>query len=96
MEKVSATGRDNQDIAAAVGVNRQLARRWRNRYARQGLTGIAQDAPGRGRKPRVRDAVAAKIIHTTTQTQPGVAVKFCGLAHSGGEYFNSGFESDSW
>ena len=66
----AALGRDNQDIAEAVGVSRQLVGRWRNRYSKQGLAGIAQDAPGRGRKPKVRDAVAAKIIHATTQSQP--------------------------
>jgi hypothetical protein len=42
----AALGRDNQDIAEAVGLSRKLVGCRRNRYARQGLAGIAQDAPG--------------------------------------------------
>jgi transposase len=61
---------ENKDIAAAVGVTRQLVGRWRNRYAARGLAGIEKDAPGRGRKATLRDSVAAKIIHATTRTRP--------------------------
>jgi len=67
---MAAEGRENRDIAAAVGVTRQLVGRWRTRYAASGLAGIEKDAPGRGRKATVRDSVAAKIIHATTQTKP--------------------------
>jgi transposase len=67
---MAAEGRENKDIAVSVGVTRQLVGRWRNRYAAQGLAGIEKDAPGRGRKATVRDSVAARIIHATTQTKP--------------------------
>ena len=67
---LAAEGQDNKDIAAEVGVTRQLVGRWRNRYVAQGLAGIEQDAPGRGRKATVRDAVAAQIIEWTTQRRP--------------------------
>jgi transposase len=67
---MATEGRENLDIAAAVGVTRQLVGRWRTRYVASGLAGIEKDAPGRGRKATVRDSVAAKIIHATTQTKP--------------------------
>lgn len=70
---MASEGKDNNDIAAAVGVTRQLVGRWRNRYVQQGLAGIEKDAPGRGRKATARDSVAAKIIHATTQTKPANA-----------------------
>jgi transposase len=69
----AAEGQENKDIAEAVGVTRQLVGRWRNRYASHGLAGIGKDAFGRGRKPTIREAVAAKIIHATTQTKPAAA-----------------------
>jgi transposase len=67
---LAAEGQENKDIAQTVGVTRQLVGRWRSRYVQQGLAGIEKDAPGRGRKATVRDAVAAKIIEATTQTKP--------------------------
>lgn len=70
---LAAEGQQNKDIAAEVGVTRQLVGRWRNRYAAQGLAGIEKDAPGRGRKATRRDSLAAKIIHATTQTKPANA-----------------------
>jgi len=63
-------GQENKDIAAEVGVTRQLVGRWRNRFVQFGLGGITQDAPGRGRKPTVRDALAPKIVEMTTQQKP--------------------------
>jgi transposase len=70
---LATQGQENRDIAQAVGVTRQLVGRWRTRYVAQGLAGIQKDAPGRGRKPVVRDALAAKIIEMTTQSKPANA-----------------------
>jgi transposase len=70
---LAAQGQENKDIAAHVGVTRQLVGRWRSRYVAHGLAGIEKDAPGRGRKPTRRDALAAKIIQATTQTRPAHA-----------------------
>jgi transposase len=63
-------GQENRDIAAEVGVTRQLVGRWRNRFCQLGLDGIVKDAPGRGRKPTVRDALVQTIIEMTTQHKP--------------------------
>jgi len=70
---MASEGQDNKDIAAEVGVTRQLVGRWRNRYLQQGLAGIEKDAPGRGRKATRRDSLVAMIIHATTQTKPANA-----------------------
>ncbi len=67
---LAAAGQENQDIAAALHVTRQLVGRWRNRYAQQGLAGIEKDAPGRGRKATARDAMTPRIIEWTTRRKP--------------------------
>jgi transposase len=67
---LAAEGRQNKEIAQEVGVSRQLVARWRQRFAGEGLSGIEKDAPRGGRKPRVRDRVAEKILKTTTQEKP--------------------------
>lgn len=67
---LAASGRENKDIAIELGTTPLLVGRWRKRFAKLGLPGIAKDAPGRGRKPVARDAVAAKIIEWTTQRKP--------------------------
>ena len=70
---LAAAGQENKDIAAAVGVTRQLVGRWRNRYVAQGLAGIEKDAPGRGRKATAREAITARIIEWTTRRKPAHA-----------------------
>jgi transposase len=69
----AAKGERNQEITAALGLDPSVVGRWRGRFARQGLEGIEKDAPGRGRKPVLRDALARKIVETTTQQKPANA-----------------------
>lgn len=66
----AAAGWQNKDIAAELGIEPLTVGRWRNRFAAQGLAGIQKDAPRGGRKPRVRDRVARRIIEATTQSKP--------------------------
>ena len=70
---LAADGKQNKDIAAALGVTRVLVGRWRTRFVEQGLAGIEKDAGGRGRKPTARAAVARAIVETTTQKKPSNA-----------------------
>jgi transposase len=70
---LATEGRENKDIADALGVTRQLVGRWRNRYVAGGLAGIEKDAPGRGRKATAREALTARIIEWTTQRKPAHA-----------------------
>jgi transposase len=67
---LAADGKENIEIAKVVGVSRQLAGRWRNRFVTRGLAGIERDEPRRGRRPVLRNAIAKKIIDATTNTKP--------------------------
>ena len=62
-----AQGMTNQAIAQALDIDRVQVGRWRERYAREGLSGIEKDPPRGGRK---RQIDAAEIVRLTTQTQP--------------------------
>jgi hypothetical protein len=49
---MASEGKQNQNIAEALGIGRVKASRWRNnRYAQSGLAGIERDLP-RGAPPR--------------------------------------------
>ena len=67
---LAADGRRNDEIAAALGIDRRKASRWRDRYAEAGIDGIMQDLPRGGRKPIAREKVTATIIRKTTQERP--------------------------
>ena len=68
---LASSGYDNMQIAEELEVGRVQVERWRERYARDGLTGIEQDLPHGGRKPTVD---AQELVRITTQTLPGRAV----------------------
>jgi transposase len=70
---LSADGWMNKDIARELSTMRKTVALWRNRFVQQRLTGLEQDAPRSGRKPKARAAVARKIIETTTQERPAQA-----------------------
>ncbi len=70
---LAGQGQENQEIAKALELTRQLVGRWRKRYIELGLAGIEKDAPGRGRKPKARQAITAQIIEWTTRRRPANA-----------------------
>ena len=70
---LAAAGRENIEIADALGVERTIVGRWRRRFVAQGLAGIEKDAPRGGRKPTVRNRAARRIVEATTQTKPANA-----------------------
>ena len=63
-------GRSNREIAGRLGIERNTVRRWRNRFAAEGLEGIARERGARGRKPIKRRRHARRIIETTLNTTP--------------------------
>jgi len=67
---LAVEGRMNKDIAAELGMARKTVALWRNRFAQRRLAGLERDAPRAGRTPTARDAVARKIVETTTQERP--------------------------
>jgi transposase len=65
-----AAGKAEVVIAAENGVNRKTVRLWRERFLKQGLQGLWEIAPGRGRKATY-DAMRIKtVIDATLQSQP--------------------------
>jgi transposase len=67
---LAADGFENQEIAAAMGISRQKAGRWRSRYASRGLEGIEKDAPRPGRLPRISTAQRADVVRRTLHETP--------------------------
>jgi len=69
---VLAAGRGESEaaIASKLEVNRKTVRLWRERFARDGLSGLWEIAAGRGRKP-IYDADRIKaVIDATLQSKP--------------------------
>lgn len=70
---LAADGRENLEIAAEVGTDRQTVGRWRSRFAREGLASIERDRPRGGRRASKRQSLAEAIIHKTTREKPANA-----------------------
>jgi transposase len=70
---LAADGRENQDIAAELGITRATVARWRVRFSARGIAGIEKDAPRGGRPPKARDELAGKIVEMTTRQKPANA-----------------------
>ena len=67
---LAAEGRTNQQIAAALSIERTIVGRWRKRFAAERLDGIAKERGGRGRTPSKRQRWARPIVETTLHTKP--------------------------
>lgn len=67
---LAADGLENQQIGARLGITRQTAGRWRDRYATHGLAGIEKDAPRPGRKRWITDKQRAAVVRMTLHQTP--------------------------
>jgi transposase len=63
-------GKPEMEIAAALKINRKTVRLWRERFAREGLQGLWEIAPGRGRKATYGPDRVKAVIDTTLQSKP--------------------------
>src|ERR1017187_2112623 len=63
-------GEAETTIASALSVNRKTVRLWRDRFTTQGLQGLWEIAPGRGRKPTYSPNRVKAVIETTLQSKP--------------------------
>lgn len=70
---LAADGKRNGDIAQELGITRQKAGRWRDRYHKFGLAGIEKDAPRPGRKKQISERKIKQVIKLTTQEKPAKA-----------------------
>jgi transposase len=69
---LAATGRQNLEIGAAVGLSRINVGKWRQRFAREGITGL-YDIPRSGRPRTIQDERVAQLLRTTLQRKPTAA-----------------------
>ena len=69
----AAKGETNEQIAAALGITRKNAARWRTRFRDGGRAGLEQDAPGRGRKSAYGPEIQELIVERTLRTRPPTA-----------------------
>ena len=79
-------GKTEAAIAAEMNVNRKTVRLWRERFAAQGLPGLWEIAPGRGRKATFSPKRVKALIDATLQSKPkGMTHWSCRLmaAHQG-------------
>jgi hypothetical protein len=66
----AAAGDSDVTIAKRLSVNRNTVILWRRRFADEGLDGLWDIAPGRGRKPTYQIDKIAAIVDATLQTKP--------------------------
>jgi transposase len=70
---LAATGRQDLEIAAELGITNRTAARWRKRFLTAGLAGLEKDAPRAGRTPTITAATVRRVIEKTTQSKPANA-----------------------
>jgi len=61
---------ENQEIASRLGITRQKAGRWRNRFADLGIEGIRNDAPRSGRPPVISKCKKTRTANRTQNEVP--------------------------
>jgi hypothetical protein len=66
----AAAGESDGTIAKRLAVNRNTVILWRKRFGDEGLDGLWDIAPGRGRKPTYQIDKIAAMVHATLQTKP--------------------------
>src|ERR1700686_2248065 len=66
----AAAGKSDVAIAEQLSGNRNTVILWRKRFGEEGLDGLWDIAPGRGRKPLYEIDKIAAIVDATLQTKP--------------------------
>jgi transposase len=67
---LAADGVPTLRVATELGVSPDRVRRWRARFERDGVEGVARVAPGRGRKPWLPTGTVAEIVRVTLEERP--------------------------
>src|SRR5437667_9554532 len=67
---MAANGKQDLEIAGELNVNRHTPTLWRKRFQTQGLDGVWEVQPGRGRKPSYDETKLAATLPATLQTKP--------------------------
>ena len=70
---LAVEGRTGVEIAEEVGTSEQTVCLWRKRFAEQGVSGIAKDAPRPGRNKRISEEQIRIIVDKTMNSTPANA-----------------------
>jgi transposase len=66
----AAGGVANEEIARRCDTTPDTVRRWRGRFADDGVGGVGVIAPGRGRKPEIPQKTIDALVHDTLHATP--------------------------
>ncbi len=66
----AAEGLPNTRIAKEVGVSVVTVREWRKRFEMEGIDGLTEIKPGRGRKREISATKVKRIVHDTLHVKP--------------------------
>jgi len=67
---LASEGKTDLEIAERLRIGNHKVARWRKRFLKLGLAGLAKDAARRGRKPAIPASVKLEIVRKTTQCSP--------------------------
>ena len=67
---MASEGKQDLEIASELEVNRHTPALWRKRFQSEGLDGVWETRPGRGRKPSYEEDKVAALIKATLHTKP--------------------------
>jgi transposase len=67
---LACDGVANEEIARRCGVDSDTVRRWRLRFAEQGITAVGRIAKGRGRKPSLPVGTVEEVLRLTHSERP--------------------------
>jgi transposase len=70
---LAGAGKQDLEIAAALGITPKKASRWRSRYLDLGLRGLEKDAPRPGRTPAIDREMVAEVVRMTIEEKPAQA-----------------------
>jgi hypothetical protein len=70
---LAAEGVANNEIARGCGVIANAVRRWRLKFAAEGVEGVGRIRAGRGRPPELSAELIEAIVHNTLHTTPANA-----------------------
>ena len=66
----AADGVATIEVARRLEVSPDRVRRWRSGFEAQGVAGVGQVGPGRGRKPSLPEGTVAEIVRLTLEERP--------------------------
>ncbi|HDH25815.1 MAG TPA: helix-turn-helix domain-containing protein [Actinobacteria bacterium] len=67
---LAGDGVANEEIARRSEASTKTVRRWRTRFAAEGVACVGRIRPGRGRPPEIPDETIAAIVQDTLHTRP--------------------------